>query len=407
MNRRLHILLEGSVLLVHMMGWIGIYIILAFADHSRPHEEYISVLLLLFYGIAWLLRQKCHRLPLMLLGHGGLFLLIWIEASVTGRLDGADLFFTVIAAAGITLASVQLWKRSFPWLVYSMGWYVPTLCLVIYVSAFYMHDTTYKVVAALLTMVFLLLHLWCSYLQGIIEYLEQNRNLEDVPFGEIFRANTRVVTIILAVFACVVGIAMFVQMDQVFWWIGHTFGRIIAWIVHMIQMAVHWMEGLVRDVPVVTDAPVVTEAPLVNQQPVQGSENEWMYLLGGVGISLIFMFILFQRLIRYFDKPLKASVRPEYHKAPKTPDQIEEVVMDEEEDLPIFKNPRQKVRYLFKKRVQKKYQKKVPQTKTARELESEKKLVSYYDIARYSRREISRREWKELKKAIGGEPVER
>ena len=80
----------------------------------------------------------------------------------------------------------------------------------------------------------------------------------------------------------------------------------------------------------------------------------------------------------------------------------------EEKGLLFFRNPRERVRYLFKKQVKSYYRQKVPSSRTAgelyRDMQQEKggkdpdPRRDVYEKARYSRRPITRQDVKKMKK---------
>lgn len=257
-------------------------------------------------------------------------------------------------------------------------------------------------------------HFWCISLQGMQEYLQQNAGLDNVPEDNIFWGNSKIVVCLLAIPAVLFAGIILVQGDI----------SVAAWLLSIIKNGfvqvvrglrkIFLLFGKVSDgekTPVqVTSQPMATRIPAVtNDDNTQGLGV--IIALVAVGLVIIYIFV---KMILSSDggKETPEGQRPVFHHHGTGQDKIEKVDM-EQRKLFFFRNNREQIRFYFKKRVQKFYEKKTPPNYTSgefccaiREAEHEEKedveeleqLDSLYDIARYSEKQITKQQVREIKK---------
>ena len=254
----------------------------------------------------------------------------------------------------------------------------------------------------------LLEHFWCLSFQGMQEYLEQSSDLKYVPGEKIFWTNTRMVTGWLLVMAVLfLGIA-FVQADMSFAVISNAFRRLILWIAGLARMLAHMLEGNAQTdtMPEMTMPPSPTGLPeAVDDDHAQGLGV--IVALMAIGAVIIYVFV---RMILTSQGPKdpQRGQRPVFHRRGSKEDVVEKLETEEKRFL-FFRNNRERVRYLFRKQVMNHYSGKVPVSHTAGQLCDAMKKDNYdpwfdrleeaYEVARYSRRPVSRQDVRILKKS--------
>lgn len=348
--------LEISIDLLHIAAWIGIYY---FFKTLLPAGRAVTC--------AGILVGACIVLECLLRGMGRLFLNIY----------------------------------RIPWLVFAEA-----VLLFFYGG---LHEEMFlRLYGIILAGICIAGHFWCMSLQGMIEYLEQNGELKNVPEDSIFRGNMQVVSVIVLVVSVVFFGIVLVRQDISFSFVGDFFKMLIAYITG----AVHWLLRLLKRFsgkemlpPEETPMPMATRIPEVsNDDHSQGLGV--ILLLTVIGAVVIYVFV---RMILTSQGPsdLPQGQRPVFHKRGIKEDVVEKLDAEERSFL-FFRNHRERVRYLFKKQVKGYYKQNVPASHTAGELyrgmqqeTGEKELArrkAVYEKARYSRRPITRQDVKKMKK---------
>lgn len=252
-------------------------------------------------------------------------------------------------------------------------------------------------------------HFWCLSLQGMVEYLEQNGELKNVPEESIFRGNTRVVSMIVLAVALAFLLIVLVRQDVSFSFVGDFFKMLIAYITGAVRWILRLLErfsGKETPLPEETAMPTATRLPeVINDDHGQGLGV--ILFLTVVGAVIIYIFV---RMILTSQGPSDPprGERPVFHRRGIKDDVVEKLDTEEKGFL-FFRNHRERVRYLFKKQIKSYYKQNVPSSRTAGELyrdmqqETEDKGAdqrrTVYEKARYSRRPITRQDVKKMKKS--------
>lgn len=250
-------------------------------------------------------------------------------------------------------------------------------------------------------------YFWCSSLQGMADYLEQNEGLKNVPEESIFRGNTGVVCRLILLLAVMFMGIVLIRIDVSFSFVGDFFRMLTAALVGAVRWLLRMLDrgsGETELLPEETSMPAATRLPdIIKDDHEQGLGV--ILLLIVIGLVIIYVFV---RMI------LSAQIRPEqqqgerpvFHKKGKGEDVVEKLEAEEKSFL-FFRNHRERVRYLFKKQMKAHYMQHVPSTRTAGELyrgiqEQESDLPDprkeVYEKARYSRRPVTRQDVRKMKK---------
>lgn len=391
-------------------AWLGVYFFL---------DRYLHEETQLWFGVFWIcvidlvvagLRHFCHKLPLLLAGHIVLYGITILFAHETMYLKEERTIFCLLMLTGCMIGTIQLWRMGFGPMVYSIPWHLILEVLVLYFYGVYLGDSAYQTMAFVLTVIFLVGHFWCLYLQGMNHYLDQNMELEGIPRSSILRINTRVVAGILLMFFLIVLIAGMFQFDQFFGqiggWIAGFFKMLILgiqYVVHTVQRWNHAGEGGNPDYGGTDMAIAMPET-----EPMDSDDGSIGYAAMGMLICLLVFFYLVHRLVRAFDdKDNRDWKRPDYGGYQRLDDQVESLKTERKKRFRLFRTNREKIRYQYKRRIKKWLKGHIPQGNTAWELtelvlrqqeeEGMEKLTELYDVARYGEREITLEEVRKVK----------
>ena len=295
---------------------------------------------------------------------------------------------------------------SYPKRVFTVKWYYIGEPIMIYMCGVYTHVAVYKKVALFFVMLLILIYFWCTYLSEMIKYFEINRHMENVPTNNIFYDNSYVFVRIIGILAIVLLFATFFEFDEVFVWIGRLILLIVAGFVAVFGKI---MEFFLALFPGNGDGNFSQNMQQTNYWLQQ---NSWLLSL----LGYVFSFILIVYLLRKFRGAFKRErvekdYIPEKHIVGRdSTDEIEEILPKEKVKKTRMKDNREKIRRIFKSKMEKKYSKRVPKYMTAKELASESvgekndlkqsqsKLAAYYDEARYSEHEMTAEQVSKVKK---------
>lgn len=399
-HKWLHLVQDFSIILLHDFLWLGVYFFL---------EMYVTKECKIWLGIIWiavihaivfLLRHFCHKLPLLLLGHGVLYGILLLLVRETNYLKEAGTIFCLLMLTGCLIESVQQWRSGFAPSEYYVRWYFFPEPFILYFYGLYANIQDYRTMAIVLTVIFLIGHFWCLYLQGMNDYLDQHMNSEKIPRSSILRMNTKVILGILIIFVTVLIAFAAFRFNVAFLSIGHFFADFFRVIASVMQSLIHgfqWWKNFGTDNSdsVVEDALQPTEVPAVS-----GDDGSEVYLVLGVIISLVIFFYMVYRLAHAFDdRDNRKWIPPEFGSHLRADDQVEDLGKKERKLFHLFRTNREKIRYQFKKRVKKVMKGTIPKSYTAWDFHKEiqKKqadenitvLTDLYDVARYGEREIT------------------
>lgn len=404
----IHLLQDVSIWVIQGFAWLGVYFFL---------DRYIQEETQLFFGVFWicvlsifavLLRHFCHKLPLLLAGYGICYGIILLCARETGYLKEERTIFCLLLLTGTLFSSIQAWRTGFGHMVYSFPWYFIPEIIIIYFYGMYRSDPAYQIMAFTLLAVFVLGHFWCLYLQGMNDYLDQNRELEGMPGGRIFQTNTHLVVSILSGLLLVMILVGAMQFDRFSGQVGGQIAAFFRMLLQGIQALVHalqwWNRGEVPMEPYENQQPLATHAP-----DAAGDALDTSTVLPVLLVSLLIFFYLVYRLAKAFDdRDDHEWSRPDFRGYQGADDQVESI-QEEKQRFHLFRTNREKVRHYFKRRVKKTLRGHIPAGNTAWELTEELQrqedsgkglvpLTELYDVARYGAREITAEEVRKIGK---------
>lgn len=406
----IHLLQDVSIWILHGAAWLGVYFFLDRYMHGETQ---------LLFGIFWictitlaavLLRHFFHKLPFLLAGHGFLYGFVLLSAHETTDLKEERVIFCLLLLTGALLGSVQKWRMGFGHSYYTFPWYLIPEILILYFYGMNQSDPAYQTMAFGLLAVLVMGHFWCMYLQGMNDYLDQNKKLEGISESRIFRINTRVVcSLLLGMLLVTVSVGM-VQIDLFSGQLGESLAAVFRMLLVGLQSLIRalqwWNQGETTEQPEEIQAPSATRLPESSGESVDSG-----YAAIGLMLSLLVFFYLVYRLAKAFDdKDDHVWSRPDYGGDIGIEDRVEKIAEEDRRRFPLFRTNRQKVRHLFKKRVKKALKGQIPSADTAweltREMQKREKegssglllLTQLYDVARYGSREISAEEIRQIKR---------
>lgn len=406
----IHLLQDVSIWILHGVAWLGVYF---FLDRYM-HEE-----TQLLFGIFWicvitlaviLLRHFCHKLPFILGGHGVLYGMVLLSAHETADLKEERVIFCLLLLTGALLGSIQKWRSGFGHTYYTFPWYLIPEILILYFYGIYRSDPAYQAMAFGLLVMLVMGHFWCMYLQGMNDYLDQNKTLEGISESRIFRINTRVVCSLLFGMLLLVIFAGMIRIDRFSGQMGGSLAAFFRMLLVGLQSLIHalqwWNQGKTTEQPEEIGAPSATKLP----EP-SGESLDSGYAVVGLLLSLLVFFYLVYRLAKAFDdKDDHEWRRPDYGGDIGIENRVETIAGEDRKRFHLFRTNRQRVRYQFKKRVKKTLKGQIPAADTAWELTEEMQkqekenssglisLTQLYDVARYGSREISPEEIRQIKR---------
>lgn len=403
----IHLLQDASIWIIHGFAWLGVYFFLDMYMHGESE---------IVFGVFWicaismavlLLRYFCHRLPLLLAFHGIFYAVILLFARETVYLKEERTIFCLLMLTVMLFGSVQEWRTGFGHTVYTFPWYLIPEILIIYFYGIYKSEAAYQTMAFVLILVFITGHFWCLYLQGMNDYLDQNRKLEGTPGGRIFQTNTRMILGILMgllLLMILVGACQFGRFSgQIGSHIASFFRMLILGLQSLVHLLQWWNRGETTE-ETVDDIPSVTGMPDVSG----GSQNSG-YTVALLFSLLVFFYLVYRLAKAFDDKDDHEWQRPDYGGYQGIDDQVEYIAGNHKKRFHLFRTNREKVRHRFKKRVKKTMKGHIPPGDTAWELTGELQkqengdtadliqLTGLYDVARYGYRNITAEEIRKLR----------
>ncbi len=407
--KKIHRLQDFSILLLHSFLFLGVYFFL---------EMYVNKKCQIWTGIFWivsinlivlLMRHFCHKLFLLLLGHGLLYAVFILFAYKTQYPGKAGTVFCLLVLTACLMESIARWKADFAPSVYYVRWYFFPLPFVLSFYGLYSREDAYQTAAFVLAVALLMGHFWCLYLQGMNDYMDQHMDEEKIPRSSILRMNTKVVLWILAGFLLVLLSAAAFQFDLGFSAMGRFLAGFFRMLILGMQQFIHavsWWNHSDREAP-----ERLMEEAVRTAEPSASGEGDVsnLYVALGVMVCLVIFFYMVYRLAHAFDdRDNRKWIPPEFGGRLRTDDQIEDLRGKEGMRFHFFRTNREKIRYQFKKRVKKNIKGTIPKAYTAWELngevqkkradESMTALTGLYNVARYGEREITSAEVKQFRR---------
>ena len=430
---RVHRVKDWSVIAMEMLGWLAGYALMDAFLGQYMEFGYAVLWIVLLYAATGALQTLSQGPVLLTLGHAVLCVLILVQTRRTDRLIEEWTIFCLLLVVTRFLQGFCRWKQGAEEVCYSVKWQLLLLVFSIYGYGLYADSVLYRSLGCGFGILFVLLHFWCTYLQGLNDYLDEHAQLSNVPVESIFRQNTNMVLWLLGVlFVCLVG-AEWLQFDQGFAWLGNLLVRGIRQVIAFFR----YLSALVRHFNH-PDTPVPElETPVGENWDSAGAQEDTpgFFWVISLVVFLGMLYLIVQFLKDVYKKTELQGERPQFGGYIRKDDVVEVYEENEEKRrFLLFRNNRQKVRYRFKKMVKRSFPEHVPQGDTARELgericqsaengKSEEEggsksenvrsrnrrrkepetgnvsiLTQLYDIARYSRREITEQDMKRLRR---------
>lgn len=299
------------------------------------------------------------------------------------------------------------WREVFVPMVYTTKWYLLVEIFALYLYGLYRGDMSLRTDALLMGILCIIGHFWCLYLQGMNDHLKQLEGLEQVPEKSMVSINTGVILRILAVLFVLLLLAELIQFDQALEWLGNRLGRVILAVLLAVRRLLLYLQQFFHS-SASSGADASAEPAPTYTPELYGHEEGSGYIVGLSVFSIVVIVVFYQMLRREKNQPgLQPGERPDFHYHGNGEDLVEELREEKLPVLPFFRNNREKIRYRFKRRVRHHYKRNVPNTSTAWELNramqcrqpgtSLDELTGWYEVARYSQREISDQELKKIK----------
>jgi hypothetical protein len=273
--------------------------------------------------------------------------------------------------------------------------------VLLYAFGLYLKDTVYCIGAFVLLLYFVSGYFWCTYLQGMNDYLLQQSDLTEVPRERMLWMNTKIILLILSIFGIVCIGVCFVPLDLWYDWIRRYLGAGIALLLRTIRKLLSFLESDAGNAPAATSSMDVADMEEIVEMTTQGENTEFSVpLFVSLLVSTLAFFCLLWRLAKaYFEKKDPPWQRPDFPGANMENDVMEDVAVAEKKGFFHFRNNREKIRYRFKRRIRKSMKGAIPARDTARELAAQiqtneqvslETLTKLYEKARYSDRPITK-----------------
>jgi len=333
----------------------------------------------------YFLKLYTPRLPVVAFANF-MYLAIYIGAFAIIQNYFGSVFFTgLIIVIWLCVVDFINYFTSYPERKFVVKWYYIGEPILIYMCGVYTHEHIYKKIALFFVMLLILLYFWCTYLTEMIKYFEINRHMENVPTNNIFFDNSSAFVRILGILAIILLFASFFEFDGVFVWIG----RIIVLIIAMI------VEGFGKIMEFILSLFPGGDSSAISQDFQQTSEMLQKSSLLITILGYVLSFVLIVYLLRkcrgifkrdWFDKD---SIPEKRIFGRDSTDEVEDITPKEKVKIRKPRDNREKVRRIFKSKMEKKYSKKVPRFMTSNELADNETLADCYDEARYSDHEIT------------------
>lgn len=320
-----------------------------------------------------------------------------------GLVSGA-FYSSMIMLIGFAYIDIKHWKKKQFRSIYMPMWYFIAEPIVLYIYGAYKHADAYKIVALFLLIFWAMTHFISEYLRGMERFFDINKDVEGTPRVAMFKANTKILSLIMGIMFGLLLLSVFFNFDGVFTLLVKGALYVVAGLVALVALIMLWLERM-HILP-----PGFSERiqPYAFPNALANSRWFWIWEILGNLLCLFILAIFIRNAVRYFGKKLEENEKvEEEERIAKVPvDVVETIDAPVIQKKNIFRTNREKVRDLFSKKVRKIYKNAVPGSMTAHELlpnegESEKtknkNLTTYYDVARYSEHEISNKDLNSIK----------
>lgn len=280
-----------------------------------------------------------------------------------------SLFFSILIIAFALYGGIIDWKLNYQSKPYDDKYFLIIGPIILYIYSSYLNIKQYTTAAVAMAVLLILLHLWCVYLQGITNYLVQNRDVTNLPKDSILSHNNRIMSVLLVGSSIILLLACFMQFDDFFLNIGKL---IIQGISFLILKFIGLIAYLLSFFPSEDVTSMVrSQAELYEQFLTQNQTSSFLLILCMIigYLSIAYILFLFGRgLVRFFRKEELSSIAStDFVPNRQHIDKIESLAKNRSKD-PKPQNEVERIRYEFKKRIEKEYKHKVPKEKTPREL---------------------------------------
>lgn len=408
---RYRVLEDLSVLLMEIIGWTGIY--LAVLCYTGQTENVPGLLCLpVFYAVSYAVRRLVSVLWGVILGHLILCLPIFGIMARSSQIAPEVTTVYLAVALGCLIGSILHYRRGQEYICYTGKWYLAVEVVVIFFWGVFTKNTDIKNIGMIVGIVLILLHMWCSYLERMNDYLTERGEISNLSKFLIFDGSTRMVMwLLLVTFLCMLT-AFYFQNDGLFEPIKEYVLYAIRKMIHWITAVVRWVESLWGDNKVSDLFEAGDEEEKLKKKASSAVfVHPVIMVIGAIPYIILFAFGI-RELVRWL-KRRKKKQEGIWGRKLEYPDEIEELVQAESESFwekwkrRIFRTNQEKVRYLFKVRVKRGLRDAIKDSQTARALGEQvqnenglsmEPLTDLYEVARYSEGEITAEELKSVRK---------
>lgn len=418
---RMQLILEISVRFLWLAFCVGIYM---FTDtvHAGSTPLWVCVLWIVFvYGLGTLVYLFFRDTFLVLLLHLVVCSVGFALLLAGNALGSSIMYMLLFVMIENAVSNIIAARRFHPPCVYSHRWMYYAVPIAFLFYAIYQSSNIHYVIAFCFGLIFVLGHFWCTYAQGISEFMGGNLYVENVPRADIYRSNTKTVAVILLVFLLISGFVFMFRYMSVFETLGRAMSAPISAAVDKFITVGKFVRRIFT-----SDGSTGESAGMPEQQVQVAPIPQTVLNVLGImtGLFLLAFFILW--IISLTMRP-KKPVKIVNIIDGNGDDEVEDIVPKKKRRRHIFKDNNEKVRYRFKRFIKKNLKPNVPYGKTAEELsriaarnvhldvkvldeadfeddevidyddtETYNRLTELYNIARYSDRMVTNDEIKTL-----------
>lgn len=405
-----HFYLDISVCFMEMIAWLGVFLAVQVKLENADSLDYwLGLSIPVVYIFVYVLREKVKNLWWLLSGHAILYMLVILLLMPSPQVQKEVSTFLLALITGCLIGSIDYYRYDRNFLEYQIKWYMILEVLFLFFWGLFTKNESLKWIGIFLGIIFLVFHLWCTYLDALNGYLDEKESMNNVPVKEIFKNSFSVVSILLF---CLTMVLLFVVTINQNGFLEPLKRYIMLGIRKLL-----WIIGLViqffANFSVLGDTMRGEEVKdeLVMSPPGNTVDvHIWWMEIGGLIIMSVLLFFGLREFYLWIRKRTKKKKKL-FRKRLLIPDEIEEV---EEEDgalkkllKKVFRNNQERVRYLFKSKVKKSLGKKIRSSNTSEELRDNvlkqgqndlTELTQLYQVARYSQREITKEQLRQVKK---------
>lgn len=415
---RIQLVKELSVRISWMIFYLGAFIFLDEAMKSKG---------MLFAGIIWIVIMSVFSgiiyyfvktSPLIIMSYLVLLSSVLLVAEVPKKMSRALLIVLIVMLFFNMISNIIAFRNDYMVHVYSFNVIYIFIPIIYEIYAIYNNYESFYILGFVFGVIFIVAHLWCAYAEEINRFMGGNLNLSDMPRADIYRLNTKIVSILITIFVVIAGFMFLLRYTPVLMMVGKFIGT-------PIQMGIGQLVKAKRALDKLMDSSVDTERELVNTDETPSYEMDETFLnVCGIITCLILLTVIILWLISLFTRK-KGPKRKLNIVFSDREDVVEDIVPVKKAKRHLFKDNNEKVRYRFKKWIKKSLKPHVPASKTASELSDiairnsftdikatsledlsevevvknedtirNEKLASLYDIARYSNRMLTDEELK-------------